>query len=205
MLRRRSIKKLSSLLEKYGAASDSIVRLKSEISDKRTSVLFVLAYDINVSPYNEIIQNFIEKKLANSYKVGASTLNPKPDLKMKAWLRDNPAKDFAEFIDRSKDFGKQQSALDAIVTAIDLFEDHGTDDKIMIVVANELNVNGFAKVEDLNLIYGRGIKVNLMIREGAKKGDGVMKGFEEIGSDVESFTQENLEKVLNSVFKNFRN
>ena len=192
------------MLEKYGAASESISKLKSEISDKRTSVLFVLAYDINISPYNEIIQDFILAKLGNSYKVGASTLNPKPDLKMKAWLRDNPAKDFAEFIDRSKDFGKQQSALDAVVTAIDLFEDHGTDDKIMIVIANELNVNGFAKIEDLNLISGRGIKVNLVLREGATKADGVMKGFVEIGGNVESFTQDNLERVLNSVFKNFR-
>jgi hypothetical protein len=123
---------------------------------------------------------------------------------MKAWLRDDPAGDFQDFVERSKETGKQQSALDSVMTAIDYFEESGSDKKFLIIVTNEFTTNGFAELEDLPLLTQKDLKVHLLCQESFKN-SAVFRAFEGIQAKIDLFSPESLEKVLNSIYKSIRN
>lgn len=200
-MRKSAIRSLFTLLGKNGEVPESIQAYKSELTSPKSSILFVLGFEINKSKLPSKISEFIEDKLSGSFKIGAATLNAKPELRMKPWQRDQPKEDFDDLMKNSKEYSNQYSVLDAILLAAEDFEDNSKDKKIMIVVLDSFTENGFGIAQDLSILSEKEIYLYILAHEGALSGHSILETFHSIGASVTEFVPDTFNKVLNTLYK----
>jgi len=184
---------------------ESIQAIKTELTSTKPSILFVLGLEISspkLSPkLSSKISDFIQDKLSGSFKIGAVTLNARPELRMKPWYRDQPSEDFDDLIKISKEYSAQYSVLDAILLAAEDFEENEKGKRIMVVVLDSFSGKGFGVEQDLSILSEKEIYLYVLAREGSLAGHRILRAFDSIGASVTEFVPETFDKVLSTLYK----
>lgn len=170
--------------------------------------MLVLAYDLySYQKVSEDLINFVEGKLRKKFKIGAVTLNPNPNLKMRATQRDMADRDLEHLIVSAKEEMKKECIYDVIINGSNYFEDSfGNFKKTMLVVVCELTKNGFSTAEDLGLLAENGIKLYVLAKEGVLNGDEFLEHMRRIGAMVVEFGGElSFKKALSIFYDHLRN
>lgn len=176
--------------------------MQNSLSSVEDSLMIVLAYDLyQYQNISEDLINFVEGKLRKKWKIGAVTLNPNQNLKMKASQRDMADRDLEHLIVSAKDETKKDCIYDVILNGMNYYEeDSGNSRRTMLIVVCEMTANGFSTAEDLVLLTENGIKLYVLAREGVLTGDEFLEYMRRIGAMVVEFGGELTFKKALSIF-----
>lgn len=142
-------------------------KILATIELAKNYLLFALIYKVELEfSINSAILEFIDKEpFKSTYKMGATFEGNLKIQKLDVIIRDDPKKDFEKLFVEIEKTTDNLGIYDSLVRALEDFPFENTKNVILAIVLEKRRNIGFAKVENLNLLLKKNIKLIVLYQE----------------------------------------
>lgn len=142
-------------------------KLLDAIELAKNYLLFSLIYKVELEfSINSAILEFVDKEpYKSTYKMGATYEEELKVQKLNVALRDDPKKDFEKLFVETEKTSENLGIYDSLVKAIEDFPNEYTKNVIVAIVLEKRRNIGFAKVENLDLLAKKNVKLIVIYKE----------------------------------------